>query len=85
MKEPRVPLDKARKAKRLAPINARTHKQIRSLPRDNLDSRDFWILFDEQTVTIAKQKSGEEPTAWIQIPRGQFARMARWYVTGRTK
>lgn len=71
------------KKKPLKPIEANTFKKICALPRDNLDSKGYWIMIDEGQVTITKQNLGEMPTAQIHIPKAQFDRMARWYVTGR--
>lgn len=71
------------KRKRLKPIEARTFKQICSLPRDNLDYKNFWFMVDEGQVTLTAQKIGEAPTSQISIPRAVFDRMARWYLTGK--
>lgn len=67
----------------LKPIEARTFKDICSLPRDNLDSKGFWILVDEGEITITKQNFGESLIAQITVPKAQFDRMVRWYFTGR--
>ena len=67
---------------KLTPIEARTFKQICSLPRDNLDTSGHWIQLDVGEVTIAKQKGGEAAKVMLTVPRAQFDRMVRWYMTG---
>lgn len=69
--------------KKLKPIEARTFKQICSLPRDNIDAKGFWMMLDVGKVTIAQQKAGEPAKVMLTMPRAQFERMARWYMTGR--
>jgi hypothetical protein len=73
-----------KKTKRVVkPIDARTLEDICSMPRDTLDSKGFWIMVDEGRITITQQNVGESPTAQIHVPKAQFDRMARWYVTGK--
>lgn len=69
--------------KKLKPIEARTFKELCSLPTDNVNAKGFWMMVDEGVVTITKQNLGEAPTSQIDVPRAQFDRMVRWYVTGR--
>jgi hypothetical protein len=71
-----------KKARKLRPIEARTFKQICSLPRDGYDTKNFWILIDGGIV-ICEQQNGKESTNSMTIPRAEFDRLARWYVTGR--
>lgn len=66
----------------MRPIEARTFKKICALKRDNLSARDFWLQLDEGTVTLAKQRNGGPAEMMMEIPRAQFDRLVRWYVTG---
>lgn len=67
---------------KLKPIEARTFGQICSLPRDGYDTKNFWILIDNGIV-ICQQQNGKPSTNTMKIPRAEFDRMARWYVTGK--
>jgi len=66
----------------LKPIDARTFDQVCSLTRDGYDTKHFWILIDGDIV-ICEQMQGKESTNSLKIPRSEFDRLARWYVTGR--
>lgn len=68
---------------KIRPIDARTFKQVCALPRDNLSTKHFWILLDGPYVIICEQMDGKPVTGRLSIPRAQFNRMARWYVTGK--
>ena len=74
-----------RRTKKLRPIQARTFKQVCSLPRDNLSTKDFWILIDHPHVVICQQRTGEPAKGSLSIPRAQFDRLVRWYITGKAK
>lgn len=74
-------LDKTKKRKR--PIDARTFKDVCALTRDNIDSKHFWLMIDGGDVVIAEQTNGEALKNKLSIPRAEFDRLARWYVTGR--
>lgn len=73
---------KMKKAKLKTPREARTFAQICKLPRDNVDSGDFWIAIDEQTVTVAHQQTGAPAISKTTIPRRQFEALIDWYNTG---
>ena len=64
------------------PQTARTDSQVAQLERDNLDTPEFWICVDAATVTIAKQRTGEQATAEIQIPKTIFDRFVKFYLEG---
>lgn len=70
------------KPKKLKPIEARTFKQVCQLSRDGYDTKHFWILIDGDIV-ITEQQNGKPSTNQLKIPRAEFDKMARWYVTGR--
>ena len=68
--------------KHLTPQTTRTDQEIARLERDNLDTPEFWICVDAATVTIAKQRLGEQATAEIQIPKTTFDQLVRFYLEG---
>ena len=68
--------------KNLAPVDAKTFKQICELPRDNDSYGNFWWIIDEGTITLSNQKIGEEPTERITLRRHVFEKLVRWYLTG---
>lgn len=63
----------------LAPNKCRDFNEVCKLNTDNFDTEDYWILYDGDMVTIAKQKLGEASTAKISIPKKDFDRLIRWY------
>lgn len=65
-----------------APQRARTTAALERLERDNVAYGDFWMLIDEATVSMTRQKVGEFPTEKISIPRHVFDKFVRWYTTG---
>ena len=67
----------------MKPIEAKTDKQICSLKRGNYDTKQHWLLIDGAYITVCRQSSGKPAEASMKIPRSEFDRMARWYVTGR--
>ena len=71
-----------KKRKTMTPREARTFKQICAMPRDGLDSTDFWFSVAENSVTICEQKVGAAATVMLTIPRQRFNRFIDWYNTG---
>ena len=69
----------------LAPIEAKTFSQICRLPRDNYDTAGYWILVDQKTIHFAEQRNGEIATQKMAIPKREFDRLVRWYMTGSAK
>jgi hypothetical protein len=65
--------------KTLSPIEAKTFNKICSLKEDNTATKDFWMLLNEDSVTITAQRSGEDVTAQINIPRKDFNKFVKWY------
>ncbi len=65
------------------PRQARSFADICLMPRDNVGTRDFWILADVGEVTLAQQKQYEAVTADITIPRKVFDAFVDWYMTGK--
>lgn len=78
---------KGRSLKRVvsAPIDALTENQICQLKRDNLDTPDYWLNVSPDHVCLTKQRVGEPSTESMNIPRKDFNRLARWYVTGKVR
>lgn len=68
--------------KNLTPQTARTDAEMAQLERDNLDTPEFWICVDAAAVTIAKQRSGEQATAEIQMPKTVFDQLVKFYLEG---
>mgnify|MGYP001597371128 FL=1 len=66
----------------LAPIEAKTFSQICKLPRDNYDTAGYWILVGLKTIHFAEQRNGEATTQKMAIPKREFDRLVRWYMTG---
>lgn len=64
------------------PREALTTKQVCDLPRDNVQHRNFWMLVDEVSVSVAEQKIGEASTGSVRISRAAFDRFVDWYQTG---
>lgn len=56
----------------MTPREAKTHKQIEKLPRDNWAWGDYWMMLDGGRVLIAKQRIGHSPEASIALPRRVF-------------
>lgn len=46
---------------------------------DNFIKDDFWILCDGFTVTIAEQRSGEQATQAIRVPKATFDYFVKKY------
>ena len=68
-----------------APIEANTFDEICKLPRDSLSLKEFWLQIDVGRVSLAQQRSGESCQAVISIPRKDFDRLVRWYMTGKVR
>lgn len=49
--------------------------------RDNYSTRDHWLLTDGSEVTLCKQRNGEPAEASISMPRSEFNRLVRFYIT----
>ncbi len=72
-----------KKPKMMRPRDARTSKQVCKMPRDNLDYGGFWMLLNGTgfcSVSITAQKTGENATQSISIPRHVFDHFVDWYM-----
>lgn len=67
----------------MAPRDARNETDIRAMPRDNVESGDFWMITDGCQVSLAQQQIGKSPTASIGVPRKVFDAFVDWYMSGR--
>jgi hypothetical protein len=65
--------------RKLAPRKARTFEQLCSLPRDNVGAPGWWMLVNEDTVTITAQEWGQPVTSNVAIPREYFDAFVDWY------
>ena len=63
----------------LKPRDAKTLKQVCSLRRDNASRGGFWVLVDETSVTVCKQKSGEPGGPMVTMPRYVWEHFAHFY------
>ena len=64
-----------------APIEAKTLDQVMSLPRDGYETKDYLLVVSDSTVCLAEQHSDEQ----MNIPRKDFDRLVRWYMTGKVR
>ena len=63
---------------KLSPRNARSD-QFEKLNSDNRHTDNYWILLNEDNITITEQTSGEYPKATISIDKIQFNKLIDWY------
>ena len=68
-----------------APIEANTFDEICKLPRDSLSTKEFWLQIDVGSVFLAQQRIGKACQAEISIPRKDFDRLVKWYMTGKAR
>lgn len=69
----------------MTPKEATNQSKMLRLKSDNYSTKDFWILINNDSVVIAKQKDGEPLQAKITIPRSDFNRMIKWYLNPQSK
>jgi hypothetical protein len=63
---------------KLSPRNARSD-QFEKLNSDNKSTDNYWILLNEDHVTITDQKSGENAKTSVSIDKIQFHKLIDWY------
>ena len=63
---------------KLSPRKARSD-QFTKLNSDNKNTKDYWILLQDDHITIAEQTSGENCKQEINIEKKQFNRLIDWY------
>jgi phage I-like protein len=69
----------------LTPKTANTEEEICKLNRDNVSTKNYWFLVEENHITLAKQKSGEQAEAAISIPKKTFNAFIKFYETGKMR
>ena len=62
----------------LSPRKARSD-QFEKLNSDNKHTDNYWILLNEDHITLTEQNSRENPKASISIDKIQFNRLIDWY------
>ena len=65
--------------KKYSPRTANTNDKVCSLRRDNASYGDYWILVQEDELTITKQSPGENPEASISLDKATFNKMIAFY------
>lgn len=53
--------------------------QIINLNTDNRSTDNYWILLNEDHVTVCEQTTGENAKNSIEIDREQFNKLIDWY------
>lgn len=67
--------------KKFSPQTATTFSKICSLDTDNHSTKNYWIIIDEVSVTLAEQQSGKPANTSISITRKDFNKLIEWYQT----
>ena len=67
--------------KEISPKDCKTMDDVCSIRTDNAQTTGYWIISDCYQVTITKQKSGEDSTEKITIPKKDFNKFVKWYIT----
>ena len=62
----------------ISPRKARSD-QFGKLNSDSKHTKDYWILLNEDYITIAKQTSGDSCMQEMQIDKIQFNQLIDWY------
>lgn len=62
-----------------SPRHALTFDEIRKLESDNFDSGDYWIMVDEEAVTLCGQKRHFDAITMMTIPRSDFMKLIDWF------
>ena len=66
----------------MTPRRAKTEKQICKLPRNSVDTPDYWLLIHEDFVTLTAQRNAELPSRMLGLPRATFEAFIDWYNSG---
>jgi len=70
-------------AMQLTPKTANTFNKIYKLKRDNVNTRNSWLLLNGKGLTICNQRSGEGVTGQVKLTRKEFERFIKFYETGK--
>lgn len=69
--------------KKLTPRTANTFRKVCKLQRDNISTRNSWMLLGGTHVSITNQKTGENPTGNVKLTKKEFERFIKFYETGK--
>jgi len=70
--------------KELTPKTANTFNKICKLKRDNVSTRNSWMIMElPDRIIISNQKNGHERTGKITLTKKEFERFIRFYETGK--
>ncbi len=64
---------------KLSPRKAKNFESVCKLNSDNFDTKNYWIIANENHITITEQTSGENAKASISFDRNQFNKLIDWY------
>ena len=67
---------------KLSPREAR-NDQFAKLNSDNKSTESYWILINENHVTMTEQTPGEIPKRSISFDKKQFNKLIDWYNRGQ--
>jgi hypothetical protein len=76
---------KTKMVKKLTPREATALRDICKLKRDNIATRDAWIMLGSKVVVLCTQRNGQSPTGspgTVRISRAQFNKLIDWYNHG---
>ena len=65
----------------LRPSKIMTFAQVLNLRRDTFTTDNGWILIQRNDVIIARQQSGYSVEAMVSLPKREFDKMVRFYLT----
>ena len=65
--------------KKYSPRTANTNDKVCSLRRDNASYGDYWILVEEDQLTITQQVAGKSSEASVTLDKATFNKMIAFY------
>ena len=65
--------------KKYSPRTANTNDKVCSLRRDNASYGDYWILVEENQLTITQRVPGQSAEASITLDKATFNKMIAFY------
>lgn len=68
---------------KLTPKTANTTNKLCQLERDNVSTRNSWVLVEERYVHITNQKSGNPSIGSVRMTKKEFERFIKFYETGK--
>jgi len=64
------------------PRTAQSNDELAELDRDNIGIGFYWMVVDEEIMTLARQISGQDAEVVLTMPRPIFNQFVDWYNTG---